>query len=157
MYTLNLLIERAKNENSNLHAAFLDCSKAFDYVNHSYLIKVLQERDCGENFLNFIKCFLKGVSKIRFNGSLSDELNIERGVPQGETLSPFLFILAIDPLLETIQRSKRIKGAKIGEKQIKIMAYADDIVLISDDPKEISMMLTIVKTYESASNAKLNE
>ena len=37
------------------------------------------------------------------------------------------------------------------------MAYADDIVLISDDPNEISMMLTIVKTYESASNAKLNE
>ena len=132
VHTLNLLIERAKSQGTELHATFLDCSKAFDYVNHSYLIEVLKKRDCGENFLNFVKCFLKGTSKIRFNQYLSEELKIDRGVPQGETLSPFLFILAIDPLLNAIQNDQSIIGAKVGGKTVKVMTYADDFVLITE-------------------------
>lgn len=44
VHTLNLLIERAKSQRTELHATFLDCSKAFDYVNHSYLIEVLKKK-----------------------------------------------------------------------------------------------------------------
>ncbi len=157
IHTLRLLIERCQIEGTNLHAAFLDCSKAFDYVNHSYLIEILKRRDVGDNFLRFISCFLKGTSKIIFNGSLSEELKIDRGVPQGETLSPFLFILAIDPLLNTIQNDDSIKGVKTGTRRVKVMAYADDLVLISETKEDLEKMLQHVKTYEKASNAKLNE
>lgn len=157
VHTLNLLIERAKSKGTNLHAAFLDCSKAFDYVSHDYLIEILKERKCGENFLKFISCFLKGTSKIVFKNSTSDKIKIERGVPQGETLSPFLFILAIDPLLNAINDDKNIKGSIIANKRVKVMAYADDLVLISESKKDIERMLKHVKVYESASNAKLNE
>lgn len=157
VHTLRLLIERSQIKGTNLHAAFLDCSKAFDYVNHNYLIEILKRRDVGENFLNFISCFLKGTSKIIFNGCLSEELKIDRGVPQGETLSPFLFILAIDPLLNTIQNDESIKGVKTGNKRVKVMAYADDLVLISKTREDLEKMLKHVRTYENASNAKLNE
>ena len=157
VHTLRLLIERAKQNKKPLHSIFLDCSKAFDFVNHTYLIEILQKRDCGDNFLNFVKCFLKGTSKIRLNGFMSDDLEIERGVPQGETMSPFLFILAIDPLLNSIQKDKNIKGIKVGNKRVKVMAYADDLVLITEDKDDATLMLEHVKNYEEASNAKLNE
>ena len=157
IHTLNLLVERAQLKKKNLHAAFLDCSKAFDYVNHNYLIKVLESRNAGNKFLNFIKCFLKGNSKITFNGSLSDDLKIDRGVPQGETMSPFLFILAIDPLLNSIDLDDGIKGVKVGNKRVKVMAYADDLVLIAETKEDLIKMLEHVRVYEKASNAKLNE
>ncbi len=79
---------------------------------------------------------------------------VDRGVPQGETLSPFLFI---DPLLNSVENDKSIKGIKVGNKNVKIMAYADDLVLISDNKRDLEKMLAKVRLYESASNAKLNE
>ena len=88
---------------------------------------------------------------------MSEELKIDRGVPQGETLSPFLFILAIDPLLNTIQYDENIKGVKCGTKKVKVMAYADDLVLISETKEDLEKMLKHVRRYEKASNAKLNE
>ena len=88
---------------------------------------------------------------------MSEELKIERGVPQGETLSPFLFILAIDSLLNTIQKDENIKGVKCGMIRVKVMAYADDLVLISKTKEDLEKMLEHVRTYEKASNAKLNE
>jgi hypothetical protein len=88
---------------------------------------------------------------------LSEELKINRGVPQGETLSPFLFILAIDPLLNAIQKDKTIIGAKLNGGNVKVMAYADDIVLITEHKEDVEKMLDHVNNYEQASNAKLNE
>ncbi len=88
---------------------------------------------------------------------MSEELKIDRGVPQGETLSPFLFILAIDPLLNTIQNDEGIKGVNCAGKRVKVMAYADDLVLLSETKEDLEKMLEHVKTYEKASNAKLNE
>ena len=157
IHTLNFLIEREKKEKDNLHAVFLDCSKAFDRVNHEYLCEILKRRGCGNKFLNFIKAFLKGTSKITFKGHLSDDLQVDRGVPQGETLSPFLFILAIDPLLNSIDNDKNIKGVKVSNKNVKVMAYADDLVLIAKSKDDLEKMLVHVRNYEKASNAKLNE
>eukprot|EP01091_Cochliopodium_minus_P010850 TRINITY_DN2972_c0_g2_i10.p1 TRINITY_DN2972_c0_g2~~TRINITY_DN2972_c0_g2_i10.p1 ORF type:complete len:358 (+),score=91.08 TRINITY_DN2972_c0_g2_i10:503-1576(+) len=156
VHAVNLLVERAKESGTDLHAMFLDCSN-FDSVNHIYLEKVLEKRDCGEYFLNFIKCFLKGTSRIRFNESLSEELKVDRGVPQGETLSPFLFILAINPLLISIQNDRQIEGASIWKKRIKVLAYADDLVLIAEKAEELEKMLDHVERYERASNAKPNQ
>ncbi len=76
---------------------------------------------------------------------------------QGETLSPSLFLLAIDPLLRTIQRDTSISGIKVGTQKVKVMAYADDIVLISDNKDDLEKMLEHVRTYSKASNAKLSE
>ena len=140
--TLNLLVEDAKANNKNLHAVFLDCSKAFDRVNHEYLLKILEKKNCGDHFLNFIKTFLKGKSRINFNNNISDEMFVDRGVPQGETLSPFLFILAIDPLLNSVENDQTIKGIKVGNKNVKIMAYADDLVLISDNKRDLEKMIS---------------
>lgn len=157
VHTLNLLIERSLKKNNDLHTIFLDCSKAFDRVNHNYLCQILEKRKCGENFINFIKTFLKGKYNIIFNNSKSDQLKIDRGVPQGETLSPFLFILAIDPLLNSINNDENIEGVLIGKNRVKVMAYADDLVLLSTSKEDLLKSLEYVKTYEKASNAKLNE
>ncbi len=157
VHTLNLLIEKAKNCSTNLHAMFLDCMKAFDMVSFDHIKNSLLKRNCGNNFWNFISTFLGGEAKVKFNNKLSKSFKIGRGTPQGETLSPFLFIFTINPLLNAIINDNNIKGIKVGNSRIKIMAYADDLVLISDNREDLERMLEHVRNYEKASNAKLNE
>ena len=154
--TLQLAIKYAKENNHNLHGLFLDFEKAFDRVNHNYIIKVLEKREFPQKYISFIKTFLKGESRINFNGQLSETLKIERGVPQGETISPFLFIIAIDPLLKAIQKDIEIKSSISICKNLKSLGYADDIVLLSKEKQQMEKMIFHVKNYEKASNAKLN-
>jgi len=155
--TMKMLVERAKAKNSQLHAVFIDFEKAFDRVNHNYLLQLLKHRAFGDNFINFIQTFLKGKSRVKFQGELSEEFDIERSVPQGETISPFLFILAIDPLIRSIHNDESIKGTRTGELQVKILVYADDIVLISETKEDLAKMLQHLENYEKASNAKVSQ
>jgi hypothetical protein len=80
--TLDLLIRKTIKNKGKLFALFLDYSKAFDRVNHSYLLEVLKRKNFGEKSLNFIKAFLGGNRTVDFNGFLSDTFFIARGVPQ---------------------------------------------------------------------------
>jgi len=55
---------------------------------------------------------------------------LQRGVRQGDPLSPYLFILALELLAVKIRDEKLIKGFKIDQSEIKITIYADDMTLI---------------------------
>src|SRR6184192_1993029 len=60
-------------------------------------------------------------------GCLSEPFRVERGVRQGDPLSPLLYVIAINPLLQSIQRN--ITGINIHGFSFKLAAYADDLTL----------------------------
>ncbi len=75
---------------------FADFEKAFDTVEHAFLIKVMQKFNFGNDIINWVKLFYSGAkSCVSNNGYLSDFFSINRGVRQGCPLSPYLFIMAI--------------------------------------------------------------
>ena len=155
VFTLQLLTRNAKRKKSNMHALFLDYSKAFDRVNHYYLLEVLKRKNFGERTIKFIESFLGGRRSVDFNGYMSDEFG--RGVPQGETLSPFLFALALDPLIAKIQNDNSIQGIPINENMsVKLLAYADDLVFLSENKEDLERMMEWSKVYEGSSNASLS-
>ena len=57
---------------------------------------------------------------------------MQRGCRQGDSLSPYLFILCAEILAVLIRNEKIITGIKIGNHQFKISQYADDTSLLSD-------------------------
>ena len=68
------------------------------------------------------------------NGGISSGyFKIERGVRQGDPLSPYLFILGIEILASAIRENKQINGVSILEKETRIVLYADDITIASSD------------------------
>ena len=85
-YNIHNLIDIIKYANTkNIQAAilFLDQEKAFDRVNHDFLIKTLNHYNFGEYFTNWVKIMLKDItSQIEINGFLSEEIIIKRGVRQ---------------------------------------------------------------------------
>jgi hypothetical protein len=155
--SLKLIIESSQNEKEDLHAMFVDFSKAFDRVNHYYIKHVLEKKNFGERAIRFINTFLKGFRKVDFNGSLSESFMMGRGIPQGETLSPFLFALALDPLLNKIENDQLIDGIKLNNQvNLKSLAYADDISYLSRKEAELSRMLKHTQLYCKASNALIS-
>ena len=59
-------------------------------------------------------------------GHLTQKILLEQGVPQGDIISPFIFIIAVEILLIKISKSKNIRGIPLGSSECRALAYADD-------------------------------
>jgi len=132
----------------------LDAQKAFDSVSHEYLKRVLIEYGFSESFISmFNTIYNRQEAVVQINGHLSKSFALERGVKQGDALSCSLFVLAMDPLLRNIQANQHIKGLQIPINQneaieIKVLAYADDVNIISKNSNSVRY---IFKEYERLS------
>ena len=87
-----------------------DIQKAFDSLDHNFLLATLSKFNFGKNFINWIKIILNGQESCVFNGGFSTGyFPLQRGCRQGDQISAYLFILAFKVLLEMIRTNKEIK------------------------------------------------
>ena len=130
----------------------IDQQKAFDRVSHEWLFKVLKENNFGPNFIRWISILNNGAtSKILLNKVLTSEYQLHRGVRQGDVLSPILYILTIEPLLEKIRQDISITGLHIPNKGTqKLLAFADDTNFFVNDKNSI---INITRTFEQFGKA----
>ena len=111
--------------NPNKYLVMIDFSKAFDKISHEFIMKTLEKMNFGPKFIKLIASTLNGKNRIKIKNDLTEEFDIQRGVPQGDVTSPFLFIFVINSLLNMIDKEKSIKGIKTGNTMIKFSAYAN--------------------------------
>ena len=77
----------------------------------------------------------------------SEWFELEVGLRQGCILSPILFSIFIDGLARTVKGSKA--GVRVGQQVLNILLFADDLVLIAQNQKELQMLLDIVYSYSA--------
>ena len=110
----------------------------------------LQKVGYGEKFIRTIQVTYNNIqSKIRINGLLSDTFTLMQGVCQRFPLSSVLYyIRADDVLVKFIDADKRIKGVQIGDHEIKLVNFADDITIFLGDITCLNRIQVILKLYE---------
>ena len=122
-----------------------------------FAFSVLQKVGYGEKFIRTIKVAYTNIqSKIKINGLLSDPFTLMQWVRQGCPLSLVLYIRAAEVLANFIDADKRIKEVQIGDHEIKLENFADDITIFLGDITCLNRIQVILKLYEKAFSSKIN-
>ena len=91
------------------------------------------------------------------NGHFSKFFDLERGCRQGDPLSPYIFILSIEPLAQYILKCSNVKGIQVNTYEHKVGQYADDtFCLLDGSNKSLNTVLSIFKKFEQLSGLKIN-
>lgn len=128
---------------SELVGVQLDVSKAFDTVSHDAISTVLRAQGVPNCLQTIIGLMYTGSTTTL--GQLGEEIGIRRGVKQGDPLSPLLFNLVLDPLLNSLEASGR--GFHVGDQQLAAMAYADDVTLFAGTTADMAELLGETSAY----------
>ena len=114
----------------------IDAEKAFDKIQHPFMIKTLQKMGIEGTYLNIVKTIYdKPTANIILNGEKLKAFPLRSGTIQGCSLSPLLFNIALEILTTAIREEKEIKGVQI-RKEVKLSLFADDMKLYIENPKD---------------------
>ena len=125
-----------KLKNKNHMIISIDAEKAFDKIQHPFMIKTLQKVGIEGTYLNIIKAvYDKPTANIILNGEKLKPFPLRSGRRQSCPLSPLLFNIVSEVLATAIRGEKEIKGIQIG-KEVKLSPFADDMILYIENPKD---------------------
>ena len=146
-FVLHGLISHLLNQGNKLYCAFVDFTKAFDYIVRDNLWYKLIKLGLRGNIINIIKSMYSSVkSRVKFNNNLGNEFYCNLGVRQGECLSPLLFSLFLNDIEEHFIISGA-EGLDIHMFKIFMLLYADDIIVFSNSPEELQKSLDLLSVY----------
>ncbi|WKX90427.1 hypothetical protein Q1695_009352 [Nippostrongylus brasiliensis] len=138
--TVTQLIERSREYHIPLVLVFVDHRKAFDSVEINAVLNALVHAGVPSPYVQFLdECFSNTSTTIQlFDRKLT--IHIEKGVRQGDTISPKLFTAALQDAMKNLDWDA--KGYPVDCKRISNLRFADDIVLISNSTAEAEEMLS---------------
>uniref|UniRef100_A0A8W4FIW5 RNA-directed DNA polymerase n=1 Tax=Sus scrofa TaxID=9823 RepID=A0A8W4FIW5_PIG len=136
----------------------IDAEKAFDKVQHPFMIKTLAKVGIEGTFLNIIKAIYdKPTANIILNGEKLKTFSLKPGTRQGCPLSPLLFNIVLEVPATAIRQTKEIKGIHIGREEIKLSLYADDMILYIENPKDSTpKLLELINKFSKEAGYKIN-
>ena len=113
----------------------VDAEKAFDKIQHLFLIKTLKKVRIKGSYLKIIKAIYKRLTaSIILNGEKLRAFPLRSGTRQGCPLLPLLFNILLEVLTSAIKH-KEIKGIQISHKEVKLSLFADDMILYMGNPR----------------------
>lgn len=176
--SLQVIMDNARTANRRSFSNFaaytgimLDNAKAYDRVHPQYLSQILLKFGFPTAFVTCItSLFFDNSIYVNVNGFLTDAISQRRGIRQGDSISPVLFNLAIEPFLLSIINNANLSGYSlqhvklphqvanpwVSPAPIKVLAYADDVLSFVKSQDELLELQNCLRTYNQASNARIN-
>ena len=158
----------SRRSDSRLHAVWVDYSKAFDSISHSYLNYVLKVCKVHKSIRRLLAQLMSGWKvryEVRVNSKKmqSKPLQIRRGVLQGDTLSPLLFCLAIAPISHVLNSQiKKVEcvvhheGQVVSTVALNHMFYMDDFKGYSRETGELERMICLLTDISRTMGLEIN-
>ena len=149
-------INKLKNKNDMIIS--IDAEKAFDKIQHPFMIKTFQKVGIEATYLNLIKTvYDKPTANIILNGEKLKPFPLRSGTRQGSPLSPLLFNIVLEVLATAIREEKEIKGIQIRKEEIKLSLFADDMILYIEIPKDATRKLVeLINEFGKVARYKIN-
>lgn len=154
----SVISKQAEHTQRNLTTCFIDYKKAFDSIPHSWLIKVLDIYKTDPVLTTFLKTTMQSwrtriyLTPTKKPTIQTEEIKINTGIFQGDSLSALWFCMCLNPLSNTLNNTKygyTIKKQKNVLHTINHLLYMDDIKLFASGENQ---MKEILKTVETITN-----
>ena len=131
---------------NDVFAALMDCTKAFDTIQHSKLFKKMLDAKVPPVIVRLlINIYSMQTAEVQWKGQNSREFRISNGVRQGAVLSPILYCFYMNDMFDLLRKSR--SGCRVGHLFAGVFGYADDLLLISPTRSGLQEMLNIAEKY----------
>ena len=136
----------------------LDFKKAYDSVSHDSIEIILQHLKFPEQFVKIVRGLLsESTAKLIVNGEHTEPFQVERGVKQGDPLSPLLFTFAVELLARCANDKQMLnKFPYIGKIKVSHIMYADDTCLFSTDEDGLNRWFIHLDNLKQATGLEVN-
>ena len=136
----------------------IDAEKAFNKIQHPFMIKTLQKVGIEGTHLNIIKAIYdKPTANIILNGEKMKPFPLRSKTRPGCPLSPLLFNIVLGVLATAIRDEKEIKGIQIRKEEVKLSLFADGMILYKESPKDATRkLLELINEFGKVAGYKIN-
>ena len=140
------IIKKAREFQKNIYFCFINYAKAFDFVDHNKLWKILQEMGIPDHLICLLRNLYAGQeATLRTGHGTTDWFQTGKGVCQGCILSPCLFNFYAEDIMRNAGLEETQAGIKIARRNINNLRYADDTTLMAESEEELKSLLMKVR------------
>ena len=142
----------AKKKQKFLGMAWVDYKKAYDMVPHSWLLEVVEMMGVAENVRSLLGESMKEwKTELTADGKSLGVVDIKRGIFQGDSLSPLLFVMVMAPLSMILKEGEglRTKGYQLGDtgKLVNHLLFMDDLKLYASSERDLDSLVMSVEKF----------
>jgi len=143
IFTLTSIVHLHFSQNKKVYVYFVDFKGAFDSFPRDCMFYKLRCSGLSSHIVDVLRLIYgKTTNQVWFGNTLSTMFETIQGVRQGCVLSPILFALYLNDLEEILPG-----GIFLGQTNVKVLLYADDLVLLSDTPDGLQEMIDALFAY----------
>ena len=156
--SLNIIHHINSRKDKNHMIISIDAEKAFDKIQHPFLIKTLSKVGIDGAFLNIIKAiYERPTANIILNGQELRAFPLRSGTRHGCPLSLLLFNIVLEVLATAIRQEKQIKGIHIGKEETKLSLFADHMIVYIENPIDSTKkLLNLINEFGKTAGYKVN-
>jgi hypothetical protein len=148
----SIISDKLSYKRKKVYAFFVDFSSAFDSINRTALWYKLYKIGVSTKFINVIKnLYTETRATVWTRTGISDSFETVSGLKQGCNLSGYLFSIFINDLQDSLEG-----GLWFKDLNIRVLMYADDIVLLASDPRQLQNMINRLDQYCSQWSLNVN-
>ncbi|XP_063539716.1 uncharacterized protein LOC134748833 [Cydia strobilella] len=155
IHALRQVIQKTEEYNLPLCLAFVDYEKAFDSIETWAVLQSLQRCQIDYRYIEVLKCLYENATmSVRLQGQSSKPIPLQRGVRQGDVISPKLFTAALEDAFKVLDWKGR--GINVNGEYITHLRFADDIVVMAETMEDLSAMLADLSRVSERVGLKMN-
>ena len=135
------VIKKAREFQKNIYFCFIDCTKAFECVDHNKLWKILKEMGTPDHLTCLLRNLYAGQeTTVRTGHGTTDWFQIGKGVHQGCILSSYLFNVYAQYIMQYARLDEAQAGIKKARRKVNNLRYADDTNLMAKNEEELKSL-----------------
>ncbi|CAG9136621.1 unnamed protein product [Plutella xylostella] len=155
IHTLRQVIQKTEEYNLPLCLAFVDYEKAFDSIELWAMLQSLQRCHIDYRYIEVLRYMYNAATmSVRLHEQSTKPIQLQRGVRQGDVISPKLFTCALEDVFKLVEW-KRL-GINVNGEYISHLRFADDIVIMAETLEELGEMLTDLNDASKQVGLKMN-